>query len=1091
MRRPDRTVRSMSGLRQALRRWFLHAFRHAFRHAFLDQPGRWWHFLLSVVLVLLSVPVFAALALAVRLWIGPIDVTDSARWLVAGSRPGLVLGRVRLAWDGWRHGPAAPVSLLIDAAVLGQTRIGHAFAALDVVALLHGSAAVLAIVTSDSTVVLYRDRTGSITLQAPQPQAIRSQASRSPARPPASRLDLAYLRRVVVTRSAVILHDAASGQSCHASIADLALRAPGGPDAAGVTGRLAASLSCGEAGAGPHVALRGEGREGSHGGSVWRFATDPVVPAAFAPLIPALAPLAALDLPVGLTLVTTVSAGLGRATLPRELNLTAVLGAGTLRMATPKTPEDASVPVAAGSIDLALSLPDMAGGATRLVLSGATLELAGADAPTLHVTGALSRTGSQIRGSLETRIARFGFDGVPRIWPQQLARGARRWVTDNITTGTGRNLAVSAGLQSDSGWDGLHLTQLSGGFDATGLTLHWLRPITPLHGMDAHLVLEGPDALRIESRHATEDVHGTLRQGVLAVGPAVVRITGLTRKNQLAYIDMHLGGALQDVLTLLANPRLRLLSRHPPPFTDPSGAVEAHLVLSIPLVDRVTADDLPIRAEATLTEVHLGDVAAGRDLDRATLSLTASNDGLKLHGQGTFGGLPSSLAYDMDFRPGRPGQTTESGHLTAQIDAAAVQREGLDGAHRFTGEALLDLGYDRKRGAAVQIALALDLTRSGIETPFWRKSAGTAAQVTGVVGLQDNRVVSIDTLHATGPDLLLDAHAVVDAGQPHALVIERFAIGRSRGAGRIELPTPGTQRAVGVALHGPTLDLTPFFRPPASSGHAPPRSGDAKTAAPVGSVTHAKEASWRADLAFRRVLFSTDHAFSDVALHAEAVGERVSSASLSIGGPTTLTAALSPDRTGRRLVLDAQDAGALLATLGVGERIEGGVLSLEGRMEDRPAGMRLTALAKIGPFTVQDAPLAARLARDLSIYGFLMGAPSRQLVVTHFEVPFTLEGDTLRLTGARASNAALGATLRGPIDLRQDTFDLRGTIVPSYLFNALPGKLPGIGKVFSPEQGGGLLAVTLSITGPVDQPAIKVNPLALLAPGILRRLLFD
>ena len=160
-------------------------------------------------------------------------------------------------------------------------------------------------------------------------------------------------------------------------------------------------------------------------------------------------------------------------------------------------------------------------------------------------------------------------------------------------------------------------------------------------------------------------------------------------------------------------------------------------------------------------------------------------------------------------------------------------------------------------------------------------------------------------------------------------------------------------------------------------------------------------------------------------------------------------------------------------------------------MEDRPAGMRLTALAKIGPFTVHDAPLAARLARDLSIYGFLMGARSRQLVVTRFEIPFTLEGDTLRLTDAHASNDALGATLRGPIDLRQETFDLRGTIVPSYLFNALPGKLPGVGKVFSPEPGGGLLAVTLSITGPVDHPAIKFNPLALLAPGILRRLLFD
>ncbi len=1059
----------MSRVRQAL--------RQGFRHAFVEQPSRWWHFLLTVVLVMLSVPVFGALALMIRLWIGPIDVTDSARRVAAKSTPGLVLGRVRLAWDGWRHGPSAPIGLLIDQATLGQSRVGHAFAALDIAALLRGHAAVVALVTNDSNVVLYRDRSGAITIQAPPLPA-------SPSRPAADQLDLAALRRVGIARSAVILRDAESGQSCRADIADLALRVPDGPDAPGVTGKLAASLSCGEAGASPHIALRGDGRQGPRGAAVWRLSSDPAVPAAFARLAPALAPLAALDLPVGLTLVTTLSGGFGGVTLPREMKLTAALGPGTIRTATPQHPDDAGLPVRRGSVDLALTLPARAGDATRAVLSEARLELAGADAPALHVVGRLSLAGSRISASLKTSIARFEFAGLARIWPQQFFGGARRWITENITAGTGRDLAVSAGLESDSGWDGLHLARLSGGFDASGLTLYWLRPIAPLQDVDAHLVLEGPDALRIEARHGTEEVfRGTLRQGALAAGPATMRITGLTRKDQLGRLDMHIGGAVQDLLAVLSHPRLNLLSRHPLAVTDPSGKVAAHLVLSVPLVETVSADDIPIRAEANLTDVHLGDVVAGRDLDHANLSMTASNDGLQLHGQGAIDGLPSNLAYGMDFRPGGAGQSTESGHLTAHVDAAALRREGLDDAHRFTGEALLDLGYDRRRSGSARITLALDLARSGLQTPFWRKSPGTAAQASGVISMQDNRVVSIDTLHATGPDLLLDGHADIDAGKPQALVIERFAIGRSRGAGRIELPPPGTRRAVRVALHGPALDLVPFLKPPASAAGSGPAAG--KTA------SHAQETAWRADLAFRRVLFSADHAFDGVTLHAEATGLRVSSASLAIVGPTPVTATLSPDRDARRLVLDARDTGALLAALGVGERVEGGVLRLDGRMEDRPAGMRLTGLAKVGPFTVLDAPLAARLARDLSIYGFLMGTPSRQLVVTRFEIPFTLEGDTLRLTDAHAFNAALGATLRGPIDLRQETFDLRGTIVPSYLFNALPGKLPGIGRVFSPERGGGLLAVTLSITGPIDKPAIKVNPLALLAPGILRRLLFN
>ena len=59
-----------------------------------------------------------------------------------------------------------------------------------------------------------------------------------------------------------------------------------------------------------------------------------------------------------------------------------------------------------------------------------------------------------------------------------------------------------------------------------------------------------------------------------------------------------------------------------------------------------------------------------------------------------------------------------------------------------------------------------------------------------------------------------------------------------------------------------------------------------------------------------------------------------------IGGPTRVTATLSPDGRNRRVTLDAPDAGALLSELGIGERIEGGALHMEGRMEDRFAGTR-------------------------------------------------------------------------------------------------------------------------------------------------------
>lgn len=55
-------------------------------------------------------------------------------------------------------------------------------------------------------------------------------------------------------------------------------------------------------------------------------------------------------------------------------------------------------------------------------------------------------------------------------------------MTENITTGTATNLVTTAELGSSQGWNGLKLTGIQGGIDATGLTVHWLRPITPLQG---------------------------------------------------------------------------------------------------------------------------------------------------------------------------------------------------------------------------------------------------------------------------------------------------------------------------------------------------------------------------------------------------------------------------------------------------------------------------------------------------------------------------------------------------------------------------------------------------------------------------------
>ena len=102
---------------------------------------------------------------------------------------------------------------------------------------------------------------------------------------------------------------------------------------------------------------------------------------------------------------------------------------------------------------------------------------------------------------------------------------------------------------------------------------------------------------------------------------------------------------------------------------------------------------------------------------------------------------------------------------------------------------------------------------------------------------------------------------------------------------------------------------------------------------------------------------------------------------------------------------------------------------------------------------------------------------------------FTFDKGVISTPLFRAHGDSLGITSKGTIDTKADAVDLVGTVVPAYSFNAVLGQLPLLGIVLTGGEGEGLLAFTYRLSGPAEDPQIKVNPLSVLAPGFLRNLL--
>ena len=84
----------------------------------------------------------------------------------------------------------------------------------------------------------------------------------------------------------------------------------------------------------------------------------------------------------------------------------------------------------------------------------------------------------------------------------------------------------------------------------------------------------------------------------------------------------------------------------------------------------------------------------------------------------------------------------------------------------------------------------------------------------------------------------------------------------------------------------------------------------------------------------------------------------------------------------------------------------------------------------------------------------------------------------------------MGLTFDGDIDQTNNVVDINGTIVPISQLNKAIGEIPLIGDILTGGSNA-VFAATYKIKGPKDKLSVTVNPLATLAPGVLRRMFFE
>ncbi|MBB2167349.1 hypothetical protein HLH36_03080 [Gluconacetobacter aggeris] len=1072
-------------------------------------PRRGWRIVRVLAAACMAVPVLLVVGLAGWLSWRPVDVTPLARLALARVLPPgargqkavrLELGRMRVGWDWLHRGLAAPLDVAADDLRLRRPdgSVAESVRALRLVLasgpLLHGRLVAPELAVSGARVTLRRGVDGAIGLDTGGMQAGGGKVGVP--------LDPRMMERLALEDVAVTLRDVPSGQTWRAAGVHAELHAVRHAALFGLAGHAGVTL----AGPGLRATLRADGQADGAAGLVWHLAATPVTPSALAPLAPGLAH---ADLPVGLDATVRLAAdrdGLMARPVSAALRVRAgagriVTGArGLVRVAgaqadfTARFPPDAGGGVIPGGAKIRLETlaasilpsdrPASVPGDTVTLSAHAALDIANLNGP------------GPIDGAVDATIPTLDFATLAAYWPAGAMKGARAWVTRNITRGTAQDLHVAIGLGSASGWKALAMRSMAGGVTGSGLDLHWLRPIPPIQGVNAVLTFEGPDALSIAFSDGVQTVErtgrhvGTAGIGRLAVGDGHMRITGLQGKDQTGDITTTLRGNLRDVLALLAEPRLHLLSRHPVAFDQPSGNARVVLHLVLPLDDKVSVDQIRLNGHADLDHLHLGDVVQGRALDDGRVTLDATTQGLTMRGTALLGGMESALTYAMDFRGTPEVRTTESAHVRIHATPESAVRAGFDVGQRFHGSADLDVDYDRFPDSTGQVDLKLDLADAALTIPVWSKQRGQAAEASARLGLDAGRLVSVEAIHATGPDLLIDGRATMGRDGGRSLIMRGFRVGRSRGDATVEV-SPRPADPLRVAVHASVLDLSPLLAPTPEVAASP--TGSEKGAyhmpeAASGRVHGPPGRSWLIDADVHTLFYARAAALTGVHAHLEDNGVRLTRMRFSMAGPSPASATLTPERDGRHLWASVQDLGLMLRTLGVTTKFEGGRTVMRGVFDDAQPSAPFTGVLTVDPITLREVPRAVRLANNASLYGWMQAAPAPGFAIQRVSLPFTFRDGVLEVHDGVASNASLGVTVEGPVDLDRGKLELKGTIVPAFAVNTIPGHMPGVGRLMSPEKGGGLLAATFVVSGALDSPALRVNPFSLFLPGVMRRL---
>lgn len=649
-------------------------------------------------------------------------------------------------------------------------------------------------------------------------------------------------------------------------------------------------------------------------------------------------------------------------------------------------------------------------------------------------------------------------------WPERVAAGGRRWVDLNVPKGHVVSLKAMARFDPDDwGRKPLPADVLRLDFSFENVEAHYRRPMPPLVGAKGIGVLVGPNLDISVDEGSTDNI---------PVFDVKFRARHLgDRKRHNGEVTARTYAPLRDILRLINYEPLQITSRNKIDPAAMNGVVSAEMRFRFPLDRGTTMQQIRYDVSATVSEFEIPALFRDGGLTGGLLDLRVNNEGLAASGRIHLKEAAFDLIWRQRFGVLPAGVLPSSFELEGALTAKNLERFGVPALGRLSGTAgarilIEGRGVDLVRGHG-----ELDLFRSEISAPrfAWYKDANTEGSIEFDLSWRptefkvDNIIVDSTGLQASGN-----------------LTSER-ATGLLNYLRFSHIETPGTKMMLNYQVKGlevPVLQMeaerfdASFYLGrlfESSQGEKPP----------LDITMTAKQASGLNGITFTNVKLSALAPEGDWL---------VASITGSHADGTPFMVDLSASDTGRILSIRSDNAGHTGLALDVFPNGSGGRLQLDATipgykgLDGMQGRLRIRDLRVVKSSALLTA-LSEKKPRGLDEMIGEGGLTFKRVVL-----PYTLSKGVIEITNGRANGPATGFTLEGQMDRQRQVIHINGVMVPAYALNSLLGKVPIVGNILTGGTGEGIFAVTYRVEGDLDAPQVTINPLTVLAPGILRKM---